>query len=74
MDIVTYAAANGITVEDAITVLREMGTDGAPKSQSTPDVVVQANPRDYIPRDPGRGNHYAGRGAARSWQRLPHLR
>jgi hypothetical protein len=74
VDIITYAATNGITVEDAKVVLEEMGRAGAPKGQNTTEQVFQANPRDYIPRDLGRGNHYAGRGAAQSWRRLPHLR
>jgi len=61
MDIVTYAALHGITVEDAKAVL---GSDSAQKGQDTQQEVSPANPRDYIPVEPGR--HYAGRGAARS--------
>ena len=61
MDITTYAAANGITIEDAKAVL---GSDSTQKGQETEQDVSPANPRDYIPVDTGR--HYAGRGAARS--------
>jgi hypothetical protein len=37
---------------------------------AVPDYLRAAKPAAYIPTDPCRGRHYAGRGAARAWRRM----
>lgn len=63
MDLVTYAAINGITKKEAEEVLTTAGP-----AKEEPKRKVK--PSDYFYKDPCRGNHYAGRGAARSWRRI----